>query len=478
VSFFNKLNKMLNEVSQATLDKVTDKFVKQGEEETKVKDYLARFNELSLKQRLKGIDIMSFKTFKDLQQMIDKVSAEKSKTQTKQEISLKDADKIYEDDHYLVISPKTYEASCKYGKGTKWCISSISTSDHWNSYSNKNNIKFYFIINKQVEEESPEEEKVAIAVYPEGQMNAYDATDYPINAERYIKYTGLDINLFKPKELTEEDVLNGNVEGTWKKNEDGTYDVEGSVQLSNKNFQKLPLRFNIVTKDFLCDQNQLTSLEGVPKEVGENFWCSENRLTSLEGGPIKVGGYYACHTNRLKTLDGIAKEIGMGLNCSVNDLTSLKGCPKKIRVLLCQYNKLTSLENGPEKIDINLNIQANGLTSLKGCPKEIGGNFNCSDNQLTSLEGGPIKVGYHFDCSENELITLEGAPKEVGRDFNCRDNAKKFTEEDVRKVCNVKGRVSGVYEFPSDSDKNYSDFVADEVTDEVADDIADAMEGN
>ena len=72
---------------------------------------------------------------------------------------------------------------------------------------------------------------------------------------------------------------------------------------------------------------------------------------------------------------------------------------------------------------------------------EICRNFDCSGNELTSLEGSPKTVGRDFFCSGNELTSLEGSPKTVGRDFYCYGNKKKFTEKEVRKVCNVKGMV-------------------------------------
>ena len=71
----------------------------------------------------------------------------------------------------------------------------------------------------------------------------------------------------------------------------------------------------------------------------------------------------------------------------------------------------------------------------------VKGYFSCYNNQLTSLEGSPAEVGGDFSCSYNQLTSLEGAPTEVGGDFYCKNNKVKFTEEDVRKVCNVKGRV-------------------------------------
>jgi hypothetical protein len=36
---------------------------------------------------------------------------------------------------------------------------------------------------------------------------------------------------------------------------------------------------------------------------------------------------------------------------------------------------------------------------------------------------------------------LDGAPEMVNGKFYCSHNKKKFTEEEVRAVCNVKGKV-------------------------------------
>jgi len=70
----------------------------------------------------------------------------------------------------------------------------------------------------------------------------------------------------------------------------------------------------------------------------------------------------------------------------------------------------------------------------------VSGYFNCDCNQLVSLRGCPRYVGGSFNCFYNSLISLEGCPKRVGGYFDCSDNAKKFTFEDVKKLCDVKGK--------------------------------------
>ena len=83
----------------------------------------------------------------------------------------------------------------------------------------------------------------------------------------------------------------------------------------------------------------------------------------------------------------------------------------------------------------------NELTSLRGCPRVVVGDFDCVYNELTSLEGGPREVGGKFLCDANHLTSLKGAPEKVRGDFYCRKNTTEFTEEDVKKVCNVNGKI-------------------------------------
>ena len=85
----------------------------------------------------------------------------------------------------------------------------------------------------------------------------------------------------------------------------------------------------------------------------------------------------------------------------------------------------------------------NNLTSLENCPKTVGGSFYCGHNKLTSLDGAPKTVGGSFYCSFNNLKSLTGAPKFVGGVFSCGFNEIKFTEQQVRAVCNVKGDIYG-----------------------------------
>lgn len=95
----------------------------------------------------------------------------------------------------------------------------------------------------------------------------------------------------------------------YKINDDGSIDVDGFVIIVNTELTSLPIRFNIVSDDFYCGSNKLTTLEGCPKEVGGSFYCSDNDLTSLEYSPIHVGGSFLCNkqNNLLKILSYLNK---------------------------------------------------------------------------------------------------------------------------------------------------------------------------
>lgn len=126
----------------------------------------------------------------------------------------------------------------------------------------------------------------------------------------------------------------------------------------------------------------------------------------------------------------------------------LKLCPRSIsgNFYCIQNSELISLEGCPKEVGGDFMIEFNSLTNLKFSPKEVGGSYVCSYNKLTSLEGCPEVIGsgkkvVSFSCNGNHLETLEGMPKEIHGNFNCRNNKKKFTEDYVRKLCKVHGKI-------------------------------------
>ena len=108
------------------------------------------------------------------------------------------------------------------------------------------------------------------------------------------------------------------VKGTYTINDDGSIDVDGAVNLSNRNLTKIPFNFGKVSGNFSCHYNQLTSLKGSPNIVGGDFYCYFNQLTSLEGAPNNVGGIFSCNNNQLASLDGAPNNVGGNFSCYDN----------------------------------------------------------------------------------------------------------------------------------------------------------------
>lgn len=133
------------------------------------------------------------------------------------------------------------------------------------------------------------------------------------------------------------------------------------------------------------------------------------------------------------------------LNLFRLDLTELPHNLKNVKVrgsFYCGRNQLNSLRGAPKSVDFGFYCFDNKLTSLEGAPSSVGGNFDCSNNKLPSLEYAPKSVRGVFHCGNNKLTSLDYAPKSVGGDFYCMSNTVKFTKQDVKAVCDVKGRIS------------------------------------
>ncbi|MCK9544709.1 MAG: hypothetical protein M0R03_22045 [Novosphingobium sp.] len=91
------------------------------------------------------------------------------------------------------------------------------------------------------------------------------------------------------RKITEKDPEFYNIIN-YKWNKDGTLDVDGHVFIESMNLTKIPFKFGVVTGFFSCMDNELTSLEGCPREVGECAYFSLNyKLKSLKYFPRKIG---------------------------------------------------------------------------------------------------------------------------------------------------------------------------------------------
>ena len=102
-------------------------------------------------------------------------------------------------------------------------------------------------------------------------------------------------------------------------NTDGSIDVDEDVNLHNLGLEKLPLKFNKVNRWFNCSWNNLTTLEGSPKEINGDFYCDYNKLISFEFSPRIIRGDFKCSNNNIKSFEYFPKFVKY-FNCDDNPI--------------------------------------------------------------------------------------------------------------------------------------------------------------
>lgn len=117
-----------------------------------VKDCLSYFT-----QYINRIEVKDINKYGSVRELYDAVKPfmenpdqATSKTDALRRQKHEEAEKVYEDDTWMVIVPHTQAASCLYGKGTKWCTAADNSQNMFDYYNEKG--KLYININKSTGE--------------------------------------------------------------------------------------------------------------------------------------------------------------------------------------------------------------------------------------------------------------------------------------------------------------------------------------
>jgi hypothetical protein len=138
------------------------------DEEEQVLNLLKKF--VAVGKNLQIKDINAYPSIDELKNGL-KTYEEKIRRNVKQ---VEGADIVYEDRKYVIVTPKTYKASCYYGAGTKWCTASSATSSHYNDYMRDG--RLFYIIDK-TKPTSDTLYKVALLQKFDGDQSFWDAPD-------------------------------------------------------------------------------------------------------------------------------------------------------------------------------------------------------------------------------------------------------------------------------------------------------------
>jgi hypothetical protein len=94
------------------------------------KDLLDKFNKLKSKLPAEQRDINRYGSIRQLYDILQPYLGIKSRSEIKS-----DAEKVYEDNEWLIIIPHTEESACYYGANTKWCTAAKEDNrfDYYNN---------------------------------------------------------------------------------------------------------------------------------------------------------------------------------------------------------------------------------------------------------------------------------------------------------------------------------------------------------
>ena len=127
-------------------------------------------SDIRFQKNLEIKDINQYETLKDISDAIIK-----HENKVRRDVNKIDgADVVYEDDRFTVISPKTHDASCYYGTGSKWCTAAKSSESHFQTY-NRDGKLFYFLDKKA--KTGSRFYKVALLQKYDGAQTFFDAPD-------------------------------------------------------------------------------------------------------------------------------------------------------------------------------------------------------------------------------------------------------------------------------------------------------------
>jgi len=89
-------------------------------------------------------DINQYNTWQNFNEEVEKAKLKLSRKEIKQSGVIK----IFEDDDFLLLTPLTHQAACRYGSNTRWCVSMRGYSGYFESYFTQGPI--FFLMDKRM----------------------------------------------------------------------------------------------------------------------------------------------------------------------------------------------------------------------------------------------------------------------------------------------------------------------------------------
>jgi len=145
------------------------------------------------KQRLKKKDLYQFKTPEELEDAVEKLGATgKAKRQKEKETAMEGSEIVYENSDFFAVRPYTTDASCFYGRATRWCISATQSQNYFDQYSADG--KGFVMVRMEHLADDANEKKIALVYDRDGQLEEiFNAPDDSIDEDLWENAVAVNI---------------------------------------------------------------------------------------------------------------------------------------------------------------------------------------------------------------------------------------------------------------------------------------------
>ena len=172
-----------------------EKFSQEEDKET-VNQYLDSFKQLAKKGIVTGqekdIGYWIKQGWNEFKKFVDNKSQEKTQSQVKQS-KKKDVIIALDDDEKMAVIPLTKDASCFYGKGTRWCTSATKGKNYFNSYFYIRNTILVYVFMKN----SGEKYSMSYSEYGKDENEYFNEMDRKIPKQEFEYKTNLSFDEIK-----------------------------------------------------------------------------------------------------------------------------------------------------------------------------------------------------------------------------------------------------------------------------------------
>jgi hypothetical protein len=204
------------------------------------------------------------------------------------------SDFLIDSEDVSLVRPNSEEASCYFGQGTKWCISSTASGNYFNQYSGEGHV-FYFALFKHLPQDS--DDKQLALVYKPGDdsepSEVFDRPDDEVGTEAI--YEAARANLFfkglnrmpfykKLKKQSDSEQWNKEVSTLYEDSIEDLRDAEEHVPLDSfwrTWASQLDIPDSLDTKSMLLEAFD----ELAQEEAGEIIGGSAGHFQDNPGGP-------------------------------------------------------------------------------------------------------------------------------------------------------------------------------------------------